>query len=335
MGEEMALLVKDMLATDPTQRPKMESVVSEINKQIIIAEHGEITSQGINLIPWSIYRWNPFAHEKLGDQLCYYFLKGQNSKNDPLWICDTLSKNDVHGFSLYRVIGGIDLLLRIWERPGTTSKAVDAVMADFKRLQNGQVMRFKVEGFHSISSKPAISFSRFDKADVGKLIFDSLKENREDEYQSLSNAGLAAGRFGYDATKESHPLRFFVAFRINDHSSNTTNKRIFAREIYEALLPYQQDGKVASISVYWGIESYSFLLKVRLKRFEDYESVWDECFKAFESVHQGVIVQTDTYLELNRLAIRESDDGNMWKDVDKYRIDHRLTWPGVEPRVTR
>lgn len=326
MGEEMETLIKDMLNLEPNERPRIGEILAEINKQIIIAEHGEITAEGTRSAPVSTYRWNPFVHERLGDQLCYYFLKGQNSKNDPLWICETLLKNGVHGYSLYRVIGGIDLLLRIWERPGITAPTVESIMSDFKRLQNGQVMHFKVEGFHAISSKPAISFSRFDKADVNKLVFENLKENREDEFQALSDAGLATGRFGYDATKESHPLRFFVAFRINDMGS-ATNKRIFAREIYEMLLPFQKDGQVAGISVYWGSEAYSFLLKVRLKRFEDYETIWNECFKAFYSVHEGIIVQPDTYLELQRLSIRESDDGNIWKDVDKYRVDHRLNWP--------
>ena len=329
MGGEMESLIRDMVTIDPSCRPIIGIVVAEINKQIVIAEHGEITSQGINSVPISTYRWNPFVHEKLGDHLCYYFLKGQNSKNDPIWICDTLSKLEVHGFSLYRVIGGIDILLRIWERPGPHSKAVEAVMSDFKRLQNGQVMRFKVDGFHSIASKPAITFLRFDKVDVSQLIFEQLKENREGEYEALALAGLATGRFGYDTTKETHPLRFFVAFRINEQSANNTNKRIFAREIYEKLLPYQADARVANISVYWGVDSYSFLLKVRLRRFEDYEDVWSECIKAFESVHEGVIVQPDTYLELNRLAIRESDDGTIWKEVDKFRVDHRLIWPGV------
>ena len=335
MGEEMALLVKDMLSVDPQKRPDIRAVVSEINSQIVIAQHGEITAQGTRSIPSSIYRWNPFVHENLGDHLSYYFLKGQNSNNDPLWICDTLSKKDIHGFSLYRVIGGIDLLLRIWEGPGARTKAIEEVLEDFKRLQNGHAMQFKVEGFHSLSSKPAISFTRLDKENIPKLIFECLKENRDEEDAALSTAGITIGRLAFDETKENFPLRVFVGFRIDERSANTTSKRIFGREIYETLMPFQKNEKLASISVYWGVGTYSFLVKLRLKKFEDYELIWDECLKSFSSVHEGVIVQSDTYLELNRVSFHESDDGNIWKEVDKYRADHRLTWPGALTRATR
>ncbi len=335
MGEEMALLVKDMLSLNPEKRPDIRSIVADIEKQIVLALHGEFTAQGTQSIPSSIYRWNPFVHERLGDYLCYYFLKGQNSRNDPLWICDTLKKSNIQGFSLYRVIGGIDLLLRIWERPGVTSQEIDRILAEFKRLQNGSVMRFKVDGFHSLSSKPTISFSRLDNMDVSKLIYDSLSENRDEENKALSGLGLTIGRLAFDGTKESHPLRVFAAFRIDERSASAANKRIFAREIYETLLPFQEVKKIANISVYWGGGAYSFLLKMRLKKFEEYESVWDECLKAFSSVYEGVVVQSDTYLELNRISFHESDDGNIWKDVDKYRIDHRLAWPGALPKATK
>jgi hypothetical protein len=191
-------------------------------------------------------------------------------------------------------------------------------------------MSFEVEGFQSISSRPTLSFPRLEKIDVAKSIFEGLREKREDEYKSLSEAGVVIGDFNFDSTKETHPLRIFAAFRLNENKKHnekkTTQKRIFARELYETLLPFQPD-KVANISVYWGAESYDFLLKIRLKKFEDYEAIWDECLKSFSSVFSGVIVQSDTFLELNRVSLRESDDGAIWKEVENYRQNHRLKWP--------
>jgi hypothetical protein len=221
--------------------------------------------------------------------------------------------------------------VRIWENPGITSPAVGKIMKEFEFLQNGLVMKFKVDGFQSISSRPTISFSRLDKIDVKKIIFESLKVDREEEYKALSEAGVVIGRLGFDDEKDNYPLRVFAAFRINKKNTESViQERFIAREIYETLLPFQADKKVASISVYWGAEignAYNFLLKIRLKKFEDYESIWDECLKSFSSVYKGVIVQSDTYLELNRVSIRESDDGNIWQRVDKYRIENRLSWP--------
>ena len=325
-GPELTSLIKAMLSVEPKNRPEIRSVVTEIQKQIVEALHGEFTAQGTQSIPSSIYRWNPFVHERLGNKLIYYFLKGQNAVNDPKWFCDTLFKNKIHGFSLYRVIGGIDMILRIWERPNVTAK-IEEVFHDFKRL-HGKWMTFKIEGFHSISSKPAFSFARLEDVHICESIFKNLDENREEENKKLSAANLTLGRVAFDPTKETHPLRVFAAFRIEDRTANLAHKRIFAREIYEAILPFQEAKKIANISVYWGSEAYDFLVKMRLKKFEDYESIWDQCLASFNSVTDGVVVQSDTYLELNRVSFHESDDGNIWDDVDKYRLENRYKWPG-------
>ena len=329
MGVEMEALIKSMLSVDPEKRPKTGSLVEEINDLIFAAQHGERTAQGTHSIPASIYRWNPFVHDRLKSQLCYYFLKGQNSKNDHLWICDKLKEEKISGYSLYKVIGGIDLIVRIWEDPSATSAVVARIMKDFEYLQSGYVMRFKVNGFQSISSRPTISFSRFDKVDVSKVIFENLKVDREDEYKALSEAGVVIGRLGFDDEKDTFPLRVFAAFRMisKKNSESVIQERIIAREIYETLLPFQADKKVAGLSVYWGAEAYSLFLKVRLKKFEDYELIWEECLKSLSEIYKGVFVQSDTYLELNRISIRESDDGNIWKEVDKYRLENHLSWP--------
>jgi serine/threonine protein kinase len=327
MGSDMAALVRAMIKRVPLERPDIASVVSSLDKQIIFAEHGHLTSQGTHDSLSNLFRWNPFVHERLGENLSYYFLKGANVENDPQLICDSLNRKDVVGFSLYRVIGGIDMLLRVWTDQHTASK-VDDVMKEFKQLHSGKATPFRVEGFYAINSKTAITFPRYDKEDVARRIFECLDGDRDKDRVKLGDAGIIASPLGRDGARSTHPLRIFIAFQFLNPIAGSTNRRIYAREIYEALMQFELAGKATSISCYWGGDHYSLLVKLRLKQFEDYEAIWNECIKVAAAVHEGTIVQPDTYLELSRYPIRESDDGGIWKRVERYCSDNFQRWPG-------
>ena len=319
----MVELVKDMLSTNEQLRPQIDVIVRDLRRQIVILEHGVITTQTINTFHWNTYRWNPYVHEVLGERLSYYFLKGNNIRHDHFWICNSLQEVDVKGFSLYRVIGGIDYILRVWEK--INDVRVTGVIDKFRRLHGGQSSKFSVDGFHSISSHLAMSFARFQNPiDIVKGIYNCIQINKDIEEDRLVEGGFASGKLAGDSLRESHPLRLFVALQIND---GITNKRVYAREIFDAIEQYRQNTQIAGVSCYYGHDAYAVIVKMRLKKFEDYEEIWNCCIDAVTSVSNAVIVKPDTFLELNRQSISECDDGAIWAEVEKYRRENRLPMP--------
>ncbi|HMK06591.1 MAG TPA: serine/threonine-protein kinase [Flavobacterium sp.] len=334
IDKEMVALLRWMLRIQlkERKRPTIVQVIDELDKQIAFAAHAEVTHEETQKLPRHRFRWNPFVHERLGEKLRYFFIRGRNPKTDDEWLKNNLREKGILGFSLYRVVGGIDYILRVWVRPNsTTEKIVDEVVADFNR--HGFSTTFKVSGIHAVASTSLSRYKDFKEANVAELIHRCLDNNGEksgSEFERLKDAELVAASVDNDPLVLQFPLRFFISFEIRGSSPGMF--KFFAGEIFEKLKPFENNGSTASISVYFGDHERGLpgspervpglLVKLRLKRFEDYEMIWHMFLDALTEIDASLQITSQSFIELNRHPIHESDDGWIWSAVEEYRKEY-------------
>ncbi len=329
LQQPMTTLIRRMVSIVPEKRPSIEEIIAELNHQMTLAATIEITEAESKRLVLNHYRWNPLIHISLGEELHYYFLRGRNPRNDDRWIMSNLKSKDIFGFSLFRVVGGFDYVLRIWVHSSKTLRAIEEVLNQFERFNGGSYSKFNVLGIKSIGSKEVEDENHFEEANVAQLIFESLNSDKNEEEVGLKSRSLIVGSINESEHKRDFPIRVFTAFAFAGAATGGRRMpfRFHAGDAFKTLRSFERRQFLAGFSIYHGNGEFGLLVKMRLKRFQDYEFVLEPLIDAIASVEPSYLVSTQTFIELNRESIHRSDDGSVWLSVEEYRRDAGLAYP--------
>lgn len=305
-------LVKRMLSRDADDRPRIADVARSLDKLI---EEERIRSiadpDGEALVRPKYYRWNPKVHEILGNQLHYYVIGSRSPHSDSTWLRNSLRDHGLHGYSLYRVLGGYDYILRIWTKQAYTH-SIQGVMDSFRDSQGGNNMRFIVKEQWNSHGAKNISFRNEDE--ILTAILKSANKDHEAKFKELKSQGLVLSTLAV-------PKRFHLRFFLTVHTGEQAPQgllRAFAREFSAAL---KEQGIAQSVSIYIGEGSFGLLIKFRLQRFEQFREVVDIFQLTSQELRTGnTVLRSQTFLELDEKGIVESDDGSIIAEVNKIGI---------------
>jgi serine/threonine protein kinase len=331
-GQQLARLIRSMLSISPNSRPSIGNVLNDLQniREMLMRDNYEKTETG--KYNRNEYKWNPNLHLSLNEHLRYYFICERNAKIDSKLLKNSLSaaRSDRYGepvgFAIHRVVGGIDFILRVWVNT-ETEQIVRGVLVDFRQDQRRPFDTFVVHNIHYVESKALkdLDLHLSNQSDVGEMVYRQLSESAELEYKKLKKAKLVVNNH-HNKTLSKYPLRIFVAFRMRGAIKNQL--RFYAETLFAKLEKSLRSKIICNLCLYSGEISSSeealpgMLLKLRLQRFQDYEKLWFSFLDAFEEVHPGLVFTVQSFVELTKDAVVESDDGLIWAAVESYRINN-------------
>lgn len=320
-----ASLIQRMLDPDPTRRIPLHRVISELDRQVV----DSLTSRGsreiVPILRPGLYRWNINVHQALGNELHIYLLRGKAPAGDRLWIENHLREIGVHGYSLYRVLGGYDYLLRVWIKP-TYANLLARVLKEFENARSGVLRRMRVlqQNLFQKSrrlndlTKEALLQSLASLASQHMHGSDLRPTGVDDEaaiFSQLRKMGYVTSML--DKGKQPARVRFFVTLLAN-RTMNATYWQAVAERIR-----YELKGRVHELSTYAGEGDFPILCKFRLRRFLQFADIYKALNEIVAEVRlEDVEITCQTYADMDKEGLVESDDGSIIMEASKYYKEH-------------
>lgn len=307
--EKMGELIRKMLEKDPAKRIQIYKVVRELTRQQeeLMSLSMDITIPDV--IAASKYRWNVNVHRIMGNELYYYLIRGDQPTSDVAWIQNNLLANHIHGYSIYRILGGYDYLVRIWLKP-TYKQYLDGMLSDFSKIKGGSHFFMRVAEMDIFESSKNINIK--DQKQLLHAISKCANTDKQKEYQDLLMHGFITSRLNNDKTDK---VRFFVVVdaknKITDFYSDLLYRGF--KDIMQTIKPTPKQ-----LSVYSGNGDFRYLMKFRLGKFHDYILICDELIKHMSRAQEDAKLSMQTYVEFDRVPFVESDDGSVVREVSKY-----------------
>jgi serine/threonine protein kinase len=312
IDDEMANLVEKMLANDPDGRPGLAHIVRAISIAITRSMVDESpTPEHASLLDCDTYRWNSRVHEVMGHRLQYHLIRGRAPQIDIPWLCSNLDEASIRGYSLYRILGGFDYILRTWTSPVTASK-LDGLMERFQAVFQGEVRRFLVRDYVGVPA--AIPLKLETRDSVLETSYEAA--GCDDALEALKRWELATSLLSESG---ENPVRFFVAVNL----SSTGRFHIGAcKDSLFRVLDHLEE--VKHLSMYVGDGDLQILIKFRLVSFLDYRGVFEKLLEASAGMI-GLNVTFQSFVELDQRGYLESDDGPLQEELSEHA---RLCHPG-------
>ncbi|HEX8240491.1 MAG TPA: serine/threonine-protein kinase [Allosphingosinicella sp.] len=123
-------LVQRMCSRDPENRPSMFEVcedLSEARARVRSHDSQQFRTQFPDAV--DTFRWTDDVHRAFKESEVLAFLRGPNLEQDPEYLARALEGRRLHGFSIFRLLGAHDFLLRVWRRDSDKKALADVLLA--------------------------------------------------------------------------------------------------------------------------------------------------------------------------------------------------------------
>lgn len=306
--KSMVKLLALMAAKNPSNRPGLSKIIAYLEK-LQVSEMVE----SLRATPLESrkkegrYIWHPSIHASISEMLSYFVISGTSFRGDPTWLTNNLKDKGFHGFSIYRIMGGYDYILRIW-CPEDAQDDLDKIMRDFRDFHNGSYLRFNTRDVILLRGKrvpkpPTVK-------DVIRNISQCLTMNEDAELRNLREKGFIIGTMTGRESR-SNRLRFFLTVNVGARTEPFLVSA-YASEFRNRLL----SSKLASsVSIYVGDGDFQILVKFRLRKFEQFSLVYDTFLTTKALVQRNdSLITSQTFVEFGAPQM-ESDDGMILAEI--------------------
>ena len=335
-NERMARLIHNMMEKSPEKRPTIAQVISSLESQ----SRESLVAEGSNpkkvyILEENCFRWNPELHVALGHRLNYFLVGGYSDVSSVQWWKNRLATEGVCGYSINRVLGGYDYLIRVWLSERDTIK-VDAMVEAFSKTDGARLSRLRVSDYELWFGKDEGKLKSVTQEDAFSMMTEAAKfPARSDQLSYLCKMGavhslLFGGQGDEDASsrtsglsraKKTPMIRFFVTIGANERLNEWLMKTV-SQSVENALLRMKDAGHkmVHDLSIYRGVgdNNWCMLVKFRTKKFFDFAQVRDRIVDCTSQIGRGLIFSSQTFVEPDYVALTESDEGPIIRDASKF-----------------
>ncbi|MBI4232492.1 serine/threonine protein kinase [Candidatus Peregrinibacteria bacterium] len=311
---DLKQIVTLMMSKDIGKRITLNDVITRLQAGLYVLTQNGGRLQIPEILRPGIYRWNPSVHTILKNQLLYYLFKASSPSTDVEWVQNNLRDQGFHGYSIYRVLGGYDYLLRLWIKPHYEDR-IDRIMEHFKDVRATRNLRFKVRVIKLFKNSRPVSYS--DREKMLAAIADCADStNENNEYEALKTAGFISSQLPATGTQK---VRLFVT---------VLSPKQVPDKIFDMFLSKAKDEMCdikpcpSEVSVYYGTGDFRGLIKFRLNHFHDYAPISDRLQKFATETRVAADLGFQTYVELDSKGYIECDDGSIIREVSEYEAEH-------------
>jgi len=303
---ELRELISQMLQKS-SPRIELHAVITRLEAGLIthLTADGQIKLEDV--IRPDRYRWNPEVHGVLGNNLHYHLIKAVNPMSDIDWLRNNLRDEGIHGYSIHRVLGGFDYLVRLWLKTSYENR-VERIMDRFVDGKGGKNLHLRIRRFELFQKSPKIRITDKDTilSEIAQCA-DSTDENAE--FLALKKNKFVLSELRHRRTPK---IRFFVFVS----SPTLCPDKVFdlcLGQLRTELLGGK--GHPEQVSVYYGSGEVRGLLKFRLGRFHDYIPIVDLLQNYAMETRASADLNFQSFVEFDQTALVESDDGSIPREV--------------------
>lgn len=330
--EQLAPLVNRMLQPDPNRR-KTESLSKcrAVLADIIGPDYTDSATTAVTPIA-DRFRWARWVHDAFDSKPLYYILKSPRSFDDAVWIQERFQRYNIRGYSLYRLIGSYDHMIRVWVNEETAVRVERAVREyRFERGRQAHIEKVEVLEYELSTDRGVRNAQKLDRDGILQLIASCGSKSAEEQFDILKKDKLVTSMLVDDRISQT-AIRVFMfmlcergdvsAWRLKDAADRL-------REIVEQFSVRSKDpprkASVKRLSVY----------QCRVQA--NPEAPWQSCvmlrfilgdYHAFSDIIAAISAQkeqfeklldsdirTTSLFELDKRGLVESDDGNIVFDA--------------------
>jgi serine/threonine protein kinase len=318
---QIAELVKMMCSRVPAHRPKLGEIavtLDQLNNDLSSQEIARPSDVAPHLA--NHFKWHEQIHAALAEREYFFFIRGSKPDRDVAWIDSQLGQKRIYGYSIFRLLGSSDYLLRIWAGPAVFQQ-VNQLLHDYKQKQNFGDFRLFTPTFRFPMPPEVEELKFFNRTTAISTILSLCKESnpkkeidagRVNEYESLK---VITGRVKSDRENglpaERRNIR--IVLRIRARKMPTEQYlRLATKEIFERLTAQNGISEIEVFSDHRGTEGSSeFLLIFEMNNFFRYRPLFDALDKMLTELDSELVGAYRTHFELDDKSYAESHDGSI------------------------
>ncbi len=323
-------LLKKMLTLNKEQRTiTLSSCIATLNQIASPEKVGSTTTNDIESVYRNTYRWPAWLHKLVGERPLYFLLKSYTSIDDEAKLKDAFRKRGIEGYSMYRLLGYFDYMLRLWVNDETEA-LVQEVIDDYiqQREWKCEIERIDIEQFAVSSDKNNKHIPFTDRIAALKEIAASAHENRDEEYNSLKRKSLVTSKLG-DDRRGATAIRVFMFVVFPRASLDNLSWGMISQQLEAILRPYSNTSKpiLRNLSIYQcrvqqvtgsKTQQSGMLFRFILTDFHKYGELITAISlqKNHLEAHVREKLRITSFFELDRQGVVESDDGHIVRAVE-------------------
>lgn len=317
---EMAKLIQRMCSRNPANRPTIEEVIEEL-EGLAREVKSRFTPRAEEAFPELAgrFRWSETVHAAFGESERIIFLKGARAELDPQYLSQRLAKERLFGYSIFRLLGASDYMLRIW-RTDADQEGLDAVLRDY-RAERGAY-----EVFTPLIRRPEISRTAAARLSSQAAVVTHLLQMAEadlsgPQLRTYRVAGLIAGetKTVLEAGKRRHAVRVICRLRTKWVLSDQL-AQVIADKIYQTCRT-TRGLKEVEVLANPGHDSHhaEFVLIGELDDFHRYGGILHEIEQLITGLAPDSLDEFRSLFEMDAVSLQESHDGRLLHELYRHR----------------
>ena len=311
-NEPLRQMLKEMLLPNPTDRPTIGDVVHRLGRAFdTVTRYSMTEERPVSRVEMDTYIWHPEVHRRLGEKMYFFYL--DNLALDS-WekLQKRLNEKEIFSFSIHRVIGETDFILRGWFSEQSITH-VRTIVGDFGE---GVVKGSESKGFMAVdvlpTPPPNALWAKKEYSPFKEWLKHAIEPwPKQDQYPKLQKLGVAVGKI---ESSDTH-IRLFL--RIDVTKAGEVQHAITYADNFEKFFHEQfRERRIVGIFFVWRISNHTtFIVEFRLKAFKEYKHLVSDFAKmtSEKNLNRAGPSQfhTTSLLELDARGIVESDDGEI------------------------
>jgi serine/threonine protein kinase len=307
-------MIQRMCSSDPDARP----TIAEIRRTIDQIELDFASTYLENIddtVPSLInkFKWSAAIHDLFDEKEYFFFITGARPDQDSIWLSSQLSQKRIFGYSIFRLVGSNDYLLRIWLRQSSLYY-LTRILEDYQRQKFGNFKLFVPNGkFPEVSIDRKLQVTNATQAIrlITALIPDgNLDESAVKKYQRqkiIVGMTKTHREAGFSEPKRKIRVMTLITTKA---SMNERFAQLVAKDIYDRMIEIDGVSEVEVFSFHGkdGIPG-EFLALCELISFHRYQKVFEVLEKSLTEISADLVSQFRTHFELDAISAIESEDG--------------------------
>lgn len=320
-GPALVKLILGMCSPSRTQRYTIEEVLQDLET---IAREAKVR---VTPLPEDTYphlanrfRWSEAAHRAFGESERIIFLKGARALVDPTFLMERLARERLHGYSIFRLLGASDYLLRIW-RSDADQEGLDSVLHAYKANRGGGFEVFTPSIRRPQSSRAAAAKLSSPAAVIALLLEMAESDTTAVQLQRFRSNGLFFGETKAVREKGKRRDAVRVICRLRTKAAlNAQLAEVIADKIYETC---QRTRGLKQIEVLAnrGDEGHQaeFILIGELDDFHRYGGILQQVEQLVADLTTDGIEEFRSLFEMDATSFHESHDGRLLHELYRHR----------------
>jgi len=323
-NKELADLIRIMCSRTPDRRPHIQEIIAILKTVNSEARtNSEIRPEDLYPQIANRFRWSEAIHRAFGETEQIYFIRGTRPEFDAMYLAERLGRIRLYGYSIFRLLGSSDYVLRVWRRESDRAN-LDGVLSAYRGDGRGDYEIF-VPTLRAQGPAPSAEARLQTSTEALQVLHAILDLKDGDQYRFGRRAGAIVAesknfRGRAHNRRGSRSIRVLCRVRCKQRDISDELTRVVLREI-QSSISFKGVGEI-EVLANPGRETRhaEFLVIAELANFHVYAEVLQRVERAMSALlGQDVVAEFSSLFEMDSASKYESYDGRILGELYKHR----------------